>query len=63
MKAKHQVLIKKRESTGLKHVNDSKSFIEYSVVWMILTKILKNMIADMLSNKKVNPTVTELFMR
>ena len=27
---KYQFLIKSQESTGLKHVNDSKSFIEYS---------------------------------
>ena len=29
-KAKYQFLINKRESTGLKHFNDSKAFIEYS---------------------------------
>ena len=28
--AKYQFLINKRENTGLKHFNDSKSFIEYS---------------------------------
>ena len=28
--AKYQLLINKRESTGLKYVNDSKVFIEYS---------------------------------
>ena len=28
--AKHQLLINKRESAGLKNLNDSKSFIEYS---------------------------------
>ena len=28
--AKYQLLINKRESTGLKHLNDSKAFIEYS---------------------------------
>ena len=27
---KYQLLINKRESTGLKHFNDSKAFIEYS---------------------------------
>ena len=27
---KYQFLIKKRESIGLKHFNDSKAFIEYS---------------------------------
>ena len=48
------------------------------MIWMIFIKILKNtihpnkpkifivfddMIADMLSNKKLNPIVTELFLR
>ena len=28
--AKYQFLINKRESTGLRHVNDTKAFIEYS---------------------------------
>ena len=28
--AKYQFLKKKQESTGLKHLNDSKAFIEYS---------------------------------
>ena len=28
--AKYQLLINKRESTGLKHFNDPKAFIEYS---------------------------------
>ena len=28
--AKYQFLINKRESTGLKHCNDVKAFIEYS---------------------------------
>ena len=28
--AKYQFLIKLRESTGLKHLNDSKVFVEYS---------------------------------
>ena len=29
--AKYQLLIKKRESTGLKYFKDSKAFIEYSI--------------------------------
>ena len=28
--AKHQFLINKRESTGLRHFNDPKAFVEYS---------------------------------
>ena len=30
--AKYIFLVKKRESTGLKHLNDSEAFIEYSNV-------------------------------
>ena len=77
-KVKHQLLIKKRESIGLKYVNDSKAFIEYSNdVDDIYKNIEKynpkkkrkklisfdDMIADMLSNKRLNPIVTESFIR
>ena len=31
-KAKYQLLIKKIESTSLKHINDSKAFIEYTQI-------------------------------
>ena len=65
--AKYQFLINKRESRGLKHLNDSKAFIKYS---NDMDDIYKNIeeynpikkrkiliafddtIADMLSNKK-----------
>ena len=75
---KQQVLINKKESIGLKNVNYSKAFSEYSE---FLDNIYKNideynlnkqrkilvvfnyMIADMLSNKKTNVIVTELFIR
>ena len=65
--AKYQLLINKGESTGLKHLNDSKGFIEYSNDMDDIYKnieeynsnkkrkiiiVLHNMIADMLSNKK-----------
>ena len=41
--AKYQLLINKRESTGSKHFNDSKAFIEYSqMIWMIFIKTMKN---------------------
>ena len=44
--AKYQFLINKRESTGLKHFNDSKAFIEYSndmgniwrMIWRLQSK-------------------------
>ena len=72
--AKYQLLIDKRESTGLKYLNDSKAFIEYSNNMDDIYKnsedynpnkkrkiliISDDMIADMLSNKKLNPIVSE----
>ena len=65
--AKYQLLINKRESTGLKYLNDSKAFIEYSNDMDDIYKnieeynpnkkrkiliLFDDMIADMLSNKK-----------
>ena len=76
--AKYQFLINKRESTGLKHLNDSKAFIKYSNDMDDIYKnieeynpnkkqkiliVFDDLIADMLSNKKINPIVTELFNR
>ena len=76
--AKYQFLIYKGESTGLKHFNDSKAFIEYSNNMVDIYKniedynlnkkrkiliVFDNMTADMLRNKKLNPIVTELFIR
>ena len=74
---KQKNLINKRESTGLKYLNDSKVFIEYSndmddiyknieeynpnKKWKILI-VFDDVIADMLSNKKLNLIVIELFM-
>ena len=71
-------LINKRESTGLKYLNDLKAFIEYTInvdgIYKnieeynpnknkkILT-VFDDMIADILSNKKLNPVVTELFIK
>ena len=74
--AKHQFLINKRESTCLKHFNDSKAFIEYSNNMVDIYKniedynpnkkqktliVFDDMTADMLSNKRLNAIVTELF--
>ena len=76
--AKYQLLINKRKSTGLKYLNNSKAFIEYSndmddiyknIEECNLNKkqkmliVFDNMIADMLSNKRPNPIVTELYIR
>ena len=73
--AKYQLLINKRKSTNLNYFNDSKSFIKYSnnmddiyknVEDYNLNKKRKiiivsdDVVADMLSNKKLNPIVTKL---
>ena len=75
--AKYQLLINERESTGLKYLNDSKVFIEYSNDIDDIYKnieeynpnkkrkvliVFDDMIADMLINKKLNPIVNELFI-
>ena len=76
--AKYKFLIKKRESAGLKNFNDYTAFIEYSNDMNDNYKNIReynsnnkrkilvafdDMIVDMLSNKKLNPIVTELFIR
>ena len=76
--AKYQFLINKRESTGLKHLNDPKAFIEYSNDMQDANKnieeynpgekhkiliVFDDMIADIINNKKLNSVVTELFIR
>ena len=76
--AKYQFLIKKRESTGLKHFNDSNAFMEYlndiDDIYKNIEEynpnkkckiliVFDDMIAGMLGNKKLNPIVTELFIR
>ena len=76
--AKYYFLIKNRESTGLKHLNDSKYFIEYSNDMQDVYKndneynvdkerktstVFDDMTADMTNNKKLNSIVTELFIR
>ena len=61
--AKYQLLINKTESTGLKYLNDSEAFIEYSNDMDDIQMILDDMIVVMLSNKNLNPVVTELFVR
>ena len=70
--------ISKCKSTGLKHFNDSKAFIQNSSNIDDIYKkndeynpnekrkillVFYDMIADMLSNKKLNPVVSELFSR
>ena len=75
---KYQFLINERGSTGLKHFNDPKAFIEYSNDMQDVYKninyynpnkenkiliVFDDMIADMINNKKLNSIVTELFIR
>ena len=75
---KYQFLINNRESTGLKHFNDPKAFIEYSNDMQDVYKnineyspgkkckiliVFDDMIADMINNKKLYSIVTELFIR
>ena len=76
--AKYQYLINKREKVGLNHHDDPKPFMEYSNdmqdVYKNIAKkdynprknrkvVFDDMIADMINNKKLNPIVTELFIR
>ena len=76
--AKYQYSINQCEKVGLKHFNDSKSFIEYSNDMQDVYKkteeqkiakkcstliVFDDMTADMIHNKKRNPVVTELFIK
>ena len=75
---KYQFLINKTESTGLKHFDDPKAFIEYSNNMQDVYKninennadkeckiliVFDNMIPDMINIKKLNSIVTDLFIR
>ena len=76
--AKYQYLIDKSEKVGLDHFKDPKAFMEYSNDMEDVYKniehynpgknrkiliVFDDMIADMINNKKLNPIVTELFIR
>ena len=76
--AKYQYLINKHEKVGLKQYDDPKAFIEYSNDMQDIYKITEkfnpqkkckvlivfdDMIVDMISNKKLNPIVTEVFIK
>ena len=72
---KYQFLINERESTGLKHSNDLKAFIEYSDHMQDVYRnidadkerkiliVFDDMVDDMINNKRLKPIVTELFIR
>ena len=76
--AKYQYLINKREKVGLDHFKDPKAFLDYSNDMQDVYKniedynpnkkrkvliVFDDMIADVINNKKLNPIVTELFIR
>ena len=76
--AKYQYSINKREKVGLNPYDDPKTFMEYSNDMQNVYKniedynprknrtvliVFDDMIADVINNKKLNPIVTELFIR
>ena len=69
---KYQYLINKREKVGLNHFNDPKAFMEVvykniedynTIKKRKILIVFDDMIADMINNNKLNPIVTELFIR
>ena len=75
---KYQFLIHNKQSTGLKHFNDFKAFIEYCNNMDDIYKnieeyspnkkqkvliVFNEMVSDMLSNRKLTQIGTELFIR
>ena len=75
---KYQLLIKKRENAGLKNLNDPNAFIEYwngmddiydNIDDYNLKRKIKvlivfdDMIADIMTNKKFQAIIKELFIR
>ena len=76
--AKYQYLINKLGKVGIGHFNDPIAFIEYSNDMQDVYRniedynqdkkrkvliVFDDMIADMISNKKLNPIIKELFIR
>ena len=75
---KYEYLIKNRENAGIKHLNDSKAFIECSNTMNDVYENIDNynpnrkrkilivfddMIADIMTNKKFQSIIKELFIR
>ena len=75
---KYQYLINKREKVGLDHFDDPEAFMEYSndmqdvykniedynpIINRKVLIVFDDMVADMINNNKLNPVVTELFIR
>ena len=77
-KSKYEILIKKRKDAGIKHLNDQNAFIECSYTMNDVyenindyylnrkRKILilfDDMIADIMTNKKFQAIIKDLFIR
>ena len=77
-KPKYKYLIKNRENAGIKHLNDSKAFIEYSNTMNDVYEDIDNhnpnrkrkvlivfddMIADIMTNKRFQSIIEDLFIR
>ena len=75
---KYEHLIKNRENAGIKHVNDGNAFVEYSNTMDDVYKniddynptrrkkiliVFDDMIADIMTNKKFQAIIKELFIR
>ena len=75
---KYEYLIKNRKNAGIKHVNDGNAFIEYSNTMDDVYKniddynpnrrrkiliVFDDMIADIMTNKKFQSIIKELFIR
>ena len=75
---KYQLLIKKREDAGIKNLNDLSAFIEYSYTMddvynniddynpkrkRKILIVFDDMIADIMTNKKFQAIIKELFIR
>ena len=78
MSIKYKFLIKKRENVGIKHCNNPNAFIEYSNTMDDVYKniddynpnrkrkiliVFDDMIADIMTNKKFQSIIKELFIR
>ena len=76
--AKYQYLINRRQKVGVDHFNNPKTFIDYLNDTQDIYKniedynpnkkhktltVFDDMITDMIYNKRLNPVVTELFIR
>ena len=76
--SKYEYLIRNRETAGIKHLNDSKAFIECSNTMndacvnidnynpnrkRKILIVFDDMIADIMTNKKFQPIIKELFVR